>query len=81
MSKMLFIFFFEKKKNFFFWIIFKNNLMEKNLFKKYIVKIKRNNIFWDLRKLILNMLVYVIYFSLVWLIICGIYLFFFLRDK
>lgn len=72
---------FRKKKNFLFRTTFKNNSREKSLIKKHNVKIKRNNISWDLRKSIQNMLGYVIHFSSVWLTICGIYLFFISRDK
>lgn len=54
---------FRKKKNFLFRTTFKNNSREKSLIKKHNVKIKRNNISWDLRKSIQNMLAYVIHFS------------------
>lgn len=71
----------KKKKNFLFRTTFKNNSREKSLIKTHNVKIKRNNISWDLRKSIQIILAYVIHFSSVWLTICGIYLFFISRDK
>lgn len=75
---------FPKKKRIFFFeqhLKIINNSREKSLIKKHNVKIKRNNISWDLRKSIKNILAYVIHFSSVWLTICGIYLFFLSRDK
>lgn len=65
MSKTLLTLFSEKKRIFFFEQHLKiiNNSREKSLIKKHNVKIKRNNISWDLRKSIQNILAYVIHFS------------------